>query len=156
METQNNVEELLQQKVNFLESLINAAQVIILVLDLKGNIISVNPYMEKISGYLSSEIINENWFSIFLPKFNRLEIQKVFTETINMVHSRNINPILIKGGEEIMIEWHNESLKNNQDEIVGLLCIGNDVTERLKLETARLNLMNLLREAKKRLKKPIY
>ena len=54
-------EEALRREKDFAESLIQTAQAIVLVLDTKGHIVSINPYMEDISGYSLKEVQGKDW-----------------------------------------------------------------------------------------------
>ena len=64
----NRTEETLRQEKEFAESLIDTAQVIVLVLDKDGCIIRFNPFMENISGYKFKEMKGKNWFNTFCQK----------------------------------------------------------------------------------------
>jgi len=45
------------------------------------------------------------------------------------------NPVLCKNGSERLIRWENTVLKNENGEISGVLSIGNDITDREKIES---------------------
>ena len=46
------------------------------------------------------------------------------------------NPVLIQGGEERLIAFHNTVIKNPSGDITGVLFSGEDITERKKAEIA--------------------
>ena len=48
----------------------------------------------------------------------------------------NVNPIVTKDGREIDIEWSDKTLKDEKGNVVGLLSIGQDITERKRAEEA--------------------
>lgn len=122
---------------NFAESLIETAQAIILVLDPDGRIVRFNPYMETISGYRLQEVQGKDWFSTFLPASDQSRIKALFLSAINDIKTKgNINSIVTKEGTERFIEWYDTTLKNSDGFVVGLLSIGQDVTERLVTEKA--------------------
>lgn len=124
-------EEALRQERDFAESLIETAQAIVLVLDKKGRIVRFNKYMEEISGYRLEEVKGKEWFTTFLPKHDRTNIIKLFQKAVANVRTRgNINPILTKQGHEREIEWYDKTLKDRKGNIIGLLAIGQDITER--------------------------
>ncbi|KJU85785.1 PAS domain protein, partial [Candidatus Magnetobacterium bavaricum] len=99
------------------ESVVDTTAAIILILNKQGDIIRCNPYMEELSGYTLEEVKGKNWFETFLPK------------SIEDIQTCGNVPILTKDGRELLIEWRDRTLKNN-DEIVGLLLTGQDITER--------------------------
>ena len=129
------IEQDLQCERDFNNSIIQTAQVCLLVLDLNGNILQMNPFLENISGYKFHEVQNKNWFDIFLP-ISRQELTKqIFKEAIADNPTRgHINSIRARDGKERWLEWYDQVLKDNQGHIIGLLSIGQDVTERKKIE----------------------
>jgi PAS domain S-box-containing protein len=120
---------------NFAESLIETAQAVILVLDIEGRIVRFNPYMERLSGYQLEEVKGKDWFSTFLPGENHDEIREIFKKAVNNIHTEgNVNPILAKDGHQVMIEWYDQTLRDGEGQTVGILAVGHDITERLKIE----------------------
>lgn len=128
-------EELIKEDGDLPKSVFNIAQVIMLVLNPKGKIVTFNPYMELISGYRLEEVKGKDWFSTFLPGCNPDEIRKVFKKAIRGIQTKgNINPIITKDGKKIDIEWYDEILKDKDGKIFGLLAIGLDITGKKKTE----------------------
>lgn len=126
--------ELVTQK-KFAESLIDTAQVIVLVLDTNGRIVSFNPYMEKLSGYSLDEVKNRDWFETFLPSENRLKVREIFGRSLNGIDTKgNINPILTKDGGTRDIEWYSKVVAARDGIVPRLLAIGLDITDRKKAE----------------------
>ena len=127
----------LQGQIDFANAIIETAQVIILVLDNKARIVRFNPCMEEISGFTLEEVAGKDWFTTFLPKRDYSRIRKRFIETIGNIDTRGtINPIITKDGRERLIEWHNRPLKDSDGEVIGVLAIGHDITERVQAEGA--------------------
>jgi PAS domain S-box-containing protein len=127
-------EELVLQR-DFAHSVFNTAQVIMLVLDPDGRIVSFNPYLEEISGYRLEEVKGKYWFDTFVPERGRHKIKRLFQRGIDNIQRRgSINPILTKDGREREIEWHDKTLKDISGNVIGLLAVGQDITERRKAE----------------------
>lgn len=126
-------EEIRREK-DFAQKLIETAQVIILVLDQEGRIVQYNPFMETVSGYALKEMQGKDWFSTFLPDTDRSRIRHLFLRVLSETDRGGINPILTKDGEERLIEWSCTTLKDNGDNPVGVLCVGQDITEKAKLQ----------------------
>lgn len=128
-------EEALRRERDFAERLLETAQVIVLVLDTRGRIVRFNAYMEEISGYRLADVQGKDWFSIFLPNRDRDRIAKVFAEVSSGLQIRGgINPIITKDGVEREIEWHSKTLTDPSGTVVGVLSIGQDITERVHAE----------------------
>jgi len=134
--TQTKQAELsLLRERNFLSNLIDTAQVIILVLDEKGNIVRFNSYMENLSGYTLKEVQGQDWFSTFIPAKDSQRINSVFQEAVSGKATRgNINSILTKEGKEHLIEWFDHKLSDEDGNNAGILAIGLDITEKNIIE----------------------
>jgi len=131
------MEEALRKEKDFTKSLIDTAQIIVLLLDPKGRIVRFNAYMEDISGYKLEEVQGKDWFSTFLPEQNREQIKGLFRVAVSDIQTRsNINPIVAKDGREIIVEWYDRTLKASDGNTIGLLSIGLDITERKHAEEA--------------------
>lgn len=128
-------EESLREQRDFSESLVDTAQVIILVLDTQGRIVRFNPYMEQLVGYALDEVKGMDWFETFLtPEIDRT-IKPLFHKTVADIQtSGNVNPIIAKDGRSILVEWYNKTLKDKDGNIMGVLAIGQDITERKQAE----------------------
>jgi len=129
------VQEELRRERDFAESLIETAPAIILVLDPGGRVVRVNPYMEEVSGYRLDEVRGKDWFRTFLPPRSRKRMRALVAETIkNRERFGAAGPLVTKDGRERQIEWQGKTLVDARDAVIGLLAIGQDITERTKLE----------------------
>lgn len=130
-------DEVLRQAKEFNENLVNTAQVIILTLDTEGRIVSYNPYMEKLSGYRLEEVKGKDWFTTFLPEGERGRIKELFNKAISGIQTKaNVNPMLTKDRRELFTEWSDKTLKDRNGKVIGLISIGQDITERKRMEEA--------------------
>ena len=127
--------ESLRKEHEFAESLFDTAQVIILVLDTEGKIVTLNHFMEEISGYRLHEVIGHDWFDTFLPPENREKTRSLFKLAVGDINTKgNIDTILQKNGQQRQIEWYDKTLKNSDGSCAGLLAVGIDVTQRVEIE----------------------
>jgi PAS domain S-box-containing protein len=125
--------EELRQERDFANNLIETAPAIVLVLDTEGRIVNYNPYMEDISGYKVDEMRGKDWFSSFLLHQDHERIRALFRQAVGDIQTRgNVNPIITKRGCERQIEWYDKTLKDAAGNVMGLLSIGQDITERLQ------------------------
>ncbi len=135
---QKHAEEALRAEHAFSESIIETAQVVILVLDIEGRIVRFNPYMEALTGRRLDEVKGKDWFETFLKPEKGHPVPSLFKKAVDDIQTRgNITPIIAKDGREILVEWYDKTLKDNDGHTVGLLAIGQDITEKSRLESER-------------------
>ncbi|MGM0416416.1 MAG: PAS domain S-box protein, partial [Thermodesulfobacteriota bacterium] len=148
---QKQAEMILRQERDFTQSIIDTAQVIILVLDMEGRIQKFNPYMEQITGYTAEEVIGLDWFSNFLLPGEQEQVREVFEKALGHMHIKGqVNRVVTRNGEELYIEWSNETLRRPDDgETIGMLAIGQDITKRKEAEEKRRELEIELRQKHK-------
>ncbi|MEG4271821.1 MULTISPECIES: PAS domain S-box protein [unclassified Microcoleus] len=116
-------------------SLLDNVQLIVVGLDIEANVNYVNPFFLKITGYTNLEVIGKNWFENFLPGSLQESVKIVFSEVLgHKFHPYYQNFILTKSGEERFIAWNNTMLQDSEGNIIGTISIGEDITERQKLE----------------------
>jgi len=61
----------------------------------------------------------------------------VFQKAVTDIQTRgNVNPIVTKDGCKHEIEWYDKTLKDADGNVLGLLAIGHDITERKQAEQA--------------------
>ncbi|MBN1523455.1 MAG: GAF domain-containing protein [Spirochaetales bacterium] len=134
LQSSRNVQELKKER-DFSESIIETAQAVIIVLDTEGKIVQINNYMEELSGYRLSEVMGKDWFQTFLIPENQKTTCELFMPAISGKSTRgNIDFICTKDNRIIPIEWHEKPLKDEYGKTQGLLAVGIDISERLKLE----------------------
>ena len=113
-------------------------QLIAITLDREGRITFCNNFLLQLTGWSSDEIINKNWFEIFLPEDIRGLIFNSFQESMSKrslrVHREN--DILTSSGTRRTILWNNTFLRDFQGNIIGVTSIGQDITEQKWAELA--------------------
>lgn len=131
LERLGEAEAALKVQQEFADQLLATVQVVVVVLDEHGDIVYINPFMEKLSGYRLAEVIGKNWFATFLPERDRSQIRMLFTRAIGGIQTRaNINAIVTKSGEERLIQWSDHLLPAWAGNAQWLLASGVDVTDR--------------------------
>jgi PAS domain S-box-containing protein len=124
-----------RQEHEFVTSVIDTAPVIVLILDPKGHITQFNKYTEEITGYGLDEVRGKDWFSIFVPRDQQERVRRRFKGVISGIETHGVvSPLLIRGGKLRDIIWYDKPLKDDEENVLGLLIIGQDITERRKME----------------------
>jgi len=118
--------------------LVENANSIIIKMDNAGTVTFFNVYAQNFFGYSPEEIIGKN-IRIIIPisrinEGNNLEkmIDGILKDPDDF--SENTNQNIKKNGEIVWISWRNRAIKDNFGKITGNLAIGQDITERKKLE----------------------
>jgi len=128
-------EEALRIEHELNEGMINTAQHIVLLLDTKGRIQRFNPYFEDLTGWRLDETRGKDWFDTFLPESTRDSIRNRFGSALCGHRTRaGVNSIITRDGRELEIEWYDAPLTNAEGQLIGLLCTGQDISERKHTE----------------------
>jgi PAS domain S-box-containing protein len=128
---------------------LDIAAVIILALDVRGEVTLINKKGCEILGYREEEIIGKRWFDTFVPKDRVAELedleQKLLSGDINSVEYYE-NPVLTRSGEERLIAWHNTVLTDEAGKFTGCLSSGTDITEREMAEEKHRTILKTTRD----------
>ncbi len=141
----------LQENEKKYRELVENANSIILRLDTSGNITFFNEYARTFFGYENEEILGRNVLDTIVPEIDssgrnlKEAIGKIFEDPDSYIH--NINENIRKNGERVWIAWNNKPVYDADNTLVGMLCIGNDITERRKTEAERERLASAIAQA---------
>ncbi|MDF1756226.1 MAG: PAS domain S-box protein [Verrucomicrobiales bacterium] len=129
-------DEVLRERRELSEKLIENAPNIVLVLDLEGRIVRVNPTFEKLTGRKLPEIEGKFWLDNFIPERNREKNRTIFLTILSRPAAlyNYTDPIIAQNSEERYISWNAAHLTDANGINIGLLCTGHDITDRLRLE----------------------
>lgn len=129
------VHDNLYAQKQFSENIINTAGAIIMVLDGSGRITRINEYFRDATGFKTEEAKNKVFVSSFVSQGDVCKtedaLKRSFTDDFDR---RFVNSILKKGGGSVIVEWHFSQMKKNDNTLLGLLCVGIDITERVEAE----------------------
>jgi PAS domain S-box-containing protein len=128
--------------------LIENANDVIFVLDLNGNLKSLNCAGEQISGHPRQEILGKNMSLILAP-----ESREILEEVLNRARLNETLPareldVLSSDGRLVSLEVSLRVLRVNGS-AVGLEGIARDITERKRTENERMTLAEQLRQSQK-------
>ncbi len=122
--------EQLRAAKEFSDQLIKTQQGIVLILDADGRITLCNPYFEILAGYKSTEILGQNWFTMFIPEDERGKLLAFFHNVVRAgINEGYTNAMITRSGEQRLIRWHSKTIQDTNGNFVGLLNTGFDVTE---------------------------
>jgi len=151
-------EELLRFEKDRKNQYLDVAGVLLIALDVSGNVTLINPKGCEILGYKQSDIIGRNWFDDLLPSEEINVVKKVFAQIMKgdiAPVEYYENPIKRKDGSERFIAWHNSILRDSSGHIIGLFSSGEDITKRKKAEENLIHSEQILREVINSMEKAI-
>lgn len=118
---------------------LDIAAVIFLVIDLDEKIALLNRKGCQLLEYTEEEALGRNWFDTCVPHLERERVREIFNRIIrnegDAVEYAE-TPVVTRSGEEKIIAWHNTIVRDDDGEIVATLSSGEEVTERIRFETA--------------------
>jgi PAS domain S-box-containing protein len=139
-----NAERALRQEKEFVDSLIDTAQAIILVLNPVGGIVRFNPYCEEVTGYQLADVKGQDWLALLTPAADQFALRVGFCHAL--AYSRavgGVHPLCTRDGSVRQVDWRLKTLHDTAGQALGVLAIGHDITElkeaqRQALQSARL------------------
>ena len=122
----------LEREKDFVNSLLDTANSLVICLDTDENIIMFNKECERLTGYKLEEVRGKNWPEVFIPAESHRKSDLPFSEWIKIhPEDRYEAPLKTKSGEIKTIFWSNTVFSPKGSDEVIALAIGHDVTEQM-------------------------
>lgn len=132
-------ESALQRSEAKYRELVDNANAIILRLAFDGTVTYFNERAEAVFGYRASEIVGRHVVGTIVPEVESgsgrdlsAMIMAVLADPARYEHNENEN--MTRDGRRIVIHWSNRVILDGRQRPVGLLAVGQDVTERKAME----------------------
>jgi PAS domain S-box-containing protein len=127
----------LRRERDFSQSILEAANSMIVCLDADAKITVFNRECERVTGYKKEEVLGKRWPDLFLPVEKRHVELKSFAKWVRS-HPRDQyeGPILTKSGEVRTVLWSNTAILGPKESDVVAIAIGHDITERRRAAEA--------------------
>lgn len=127
------VEQELRETERRYHNLLESVNLIAVMLNPDGMITFCNQFLLNLTGWKIEEVLRKDWFELFVPD---ARVKDVFLRAVRTgdapVHYEN--PIRTRSGEERLILWSNTVLRDLNGAIIGTASIGEDVTDRKRME----------------------
>jgi len=125
----------LKEERNFVNTVFDATNSIIAVIDRNGSMIRFNKAAEEFTGYSRDEVKEPMFWANFLRAEQRGGVQAVFEAAKSgTVKSRFENYWVSKSGENRLFDWTNSLITDENGLMTHLVTVGVDITERKKAE----------------------
>ncbi len=122
-------EEALVKEKDFVESLIEQAQAIVLLLDAENRIVRFNPFLESLSGIRLADAAGKNWLETFVAEEERDRVRRIFDAASDRGAGGAVAPFFTVTGRRREIKLSSQTLRDAEGKTHGVLVIGHDVTE---------------------------
>ncbi|MCC5643619.1 PAS domain S-box protein [Nostoc sp. CHAB 5824] len=133
-------EEALRQSEVQYRDLVQTANCIILRWDGNGNIIFLNDYGQRIFGFDLDEIIGRNVIGTIVPETETSgrDLETLMVDICQHPEDYlfNENENLCKNGDRVWIVWANKPILDEQGNLIEILSVGTDATERKRAQAA--------------------
>lgn len=133
-----NAESKLDESEQKYRELVESANSIILRWNAQGYVTFLNLFGQQFFGYSSEEIVGQHIIGTIVPVTDSAgrDLQNLMQEICldTKTFEQNVNENMRHGGERVWISWTNKVVLDAQGQVVEILSIGNDITERLSAE----------------------
>jgi PAS domain S-box-containing protein len=127
------------------QSMLANLELIAMTADRGGRITYCNNHLLRLTGWTREEILGRNWIQTFLPSEIRPTMQDTFETLLadEPQAAHHENEIVARSGKRLTVQWNNTVLRSLAGEVIGTASIGEDVTERRRLELQMLRAQRL-------------
>lgn len=135
--SRKQIEEKLEQQRDFTDTILNTVQALVVVTNLKGQIVRINQACTEAIGYLPTELEGKFFWELLVREEEREDIKTIYQAPhqsqfpYHCEHSWQS-----KTGELRLIAWSNTFLLDDLEQIEYIINTGIDITERHQAEIA--------------------
>lgn len=123
-------EELYKRERDRAQRFLDAAEVLLLAMDVYGTVTLINRYGAKLLGWEPEDLIGKSWVDTCVPERYRNSVRETIHALVSGGASLADTRILLRSGGERVIEWRNRVLLDEHGSVNGIFTCGTDVTER--------------------------
>ena len=120
--------------------LLDTAPVLVVVLDRSCRVVRLNRFAEERTGRRQADVLGMDWIEEFVPAPDRARVRGYWIDALGGRDADRdyLNRVVRAGGDPLWVSWRTSTVERD-GEVVGVLAIGNDVTEsRRATETLQL------------------
>lgn len=130
-------EKSLRESEERFHNVYNTAPLAFIVWDINTHVIDWNKKAEEVFGWSKGEVVDFNFFDFLIPEKDRPHVEDIVDSLLKgNLPSHTINDNLSKDGKIITCEWNNSPLHDKDGNIIGVISLGLDITERKQAEEA--------------------
>ena len=123
-------EDALRAENSFVESLIDAAQAVVLLADADGRLLRTNAHLEAVSGFSRDELLGMSWLDLLLDPAHRREALSLCAQAGRLgVSVRATFPLRTRDGGRRGVAWAARPVRDAQGGPSTVVVVGHDITE---------------------------
>jgi len=130
------VEEALRESERHFREALEDVNLIAIILDAAGRLTFCNDFLLQLTSWQRDEVMGKDWFSTFVPDSARERGRQTLSGIVesDIVPFDYENMIATRYGAERLISWSTPVLRDEQGNPIGVVGIGEDITERRHAE----------------------
>jgi PAS domain S-box-containing protein len=126
--------KLAEEKILFQASLLNQVYSAVITTDLYGNITYWNKFAEVLYQWTAEEVVGKNISETIVPENKTGIMQDVMDKIREVGHYKDEFPVKRKDGSTFQALYTFSTVNNTNSEIIGLVGVSEDITDRLRAE----------------------
>lgn len=122
------------ESITFQAQLLHAAGEAIVSVDLADRIVYFNPAAEALYGWKSEEVLGRNITEVTSLSVTESQRAELLTRLVKGEHFRTESPARHRSGSWFLTEIRNSPVRNAAGQLIGVLSVCQDITQRKKVE----------------------
>lgn len=147
------IEEALRESEARYRELVENANSIIIRMNRDGKFTYFNEFAQRFFGYEPGEIVGQSAVGTIVPETESSgrDLRAMILDVVAFPerYATNINENILRDGTRVWILWTNKPLFEATGQVREILCVGSDITERIKAEKETEKLQSQLVQAQK-------
>jgi chemotaxis protein methyltransferase CheR len=105
--------------------------------DLACRVTDWNDQAEALFGWSREEVLGRSFFDFLIPDSERSKVEEVVSQLLaGKLPSYGVNQNLTKSGENVLCEWNNAMLYDDEGNVAEVISLALDITEKRRIEDA--------------------
>ena len=127
-------EDALRQEKEYTSRIVEQTRALVCGITPEGTTVFVNPSVSRVSGYHAEEIVGKNWWQTLYPGDEYYQVEQLFEHMERANVSEYDMTLPTKTGEKRIVAWSSINRLDDQGNLIEVIGIGNDITERKQME----------------------